>query len=365
MNKANITALQAYMMLLLSSGLTLYVTITPLLLQTARRDAWISAVLALIPVLVWIPLLAYLIEKLERTSIQSWLKQHYGSALSRTISAAVWGFVLIVAYISLFDTIAWVRISYLPATPHQVSAFLLLALCGMAAAAGIRAIAVSAGLLLPLAILLEFYVSGANFQLKNYALLLPVLEHGWKPILQGAAYACAGVFELIVVLFIQDHLSSTLKPRGLLMMSAIFVAATTVTLVESIAVFGPSEAAAMRFPVYEQWRVVKFGKHLSQSDFLSIYLWLSAAFIRISLALFLLVDLLKIKKTKHRRWTLLAIAAGLFALFQLPLSDMLFLSLVRRFYIPFSVYGIIAMTLLFVLLVYWKTRRRVIGREAG
>jgi len=332
------------------------------ILQSAR-DAWISVVVALIPVFVWIPPLAYLIKKLDQTSIQSWFKQHYSSALSWTITATVWVFVLIIAFISLLNTIAWVRISYLQVTPQQVSAFILLALCGLAAAAGIRAIAISAGLLFPIVILLEFYVIGADFQLENYALLLPVLEHGWMPILKGTAYTCAGVFELIVVLFIQDHLSSTMKLRGLLIMSAILIAATTVTVVESIAIFGPSEAAVMRFPVYEQWRVIKFGKHLSQSDYLSIYLWLSAAFIRISLALFILVDLLKIKKTKHQRWTLLAIVTGLFVLLQLPLNNMLFLSLVRRFYIPFSVYGIMSMTLLFVLLVYWKTRRRVINHE--
>lgn len=361
----NITPLQVYMTLYLSVSLTLHVMIAPFLLQAVRRDAWISAILAAVPLTIWILLLMYLVQKLNRTSIQTWLQMHYGKTVRWTITAVAWGYFFVSAFSSLFNTVTWVQVSYLPATPLQVSIVIILALCGIAAAAGIRAIAISAGLLLPFLIVLDFFVKGANVQLKNFQLLLPMLEHGWRPVISGIGYACAGIFEAIVLLFVQDHLSSNMKTGGLLIMNGLFIATLTSTLIESISLFGPFEAAELRFPVYEQWRIVKLGKHLSNSDFLSIYQWLSSAFIRISFSLFVLVDLLNMKQVKYRRWTLFIIVVGLFSLFQFQQNDILFLAWVKQFYFPISFYVVIILTLLFACLVYLKTRRRYIVNETS
>jgi hypothetical protein len=62
---------------------------------------------------------------------------------------------------TLKDTTMWTYASCLPRTPQQVIAASLILLCGFAAYSGIRAIALSPGILLPFVIIFgDFVISG-------------------------------------------------------------------------------------------------------------------------------------------------------------------------------------------------------------
>ncbi|HER2209582.1 TPA: GerAB/ArcD/ProY family transporter, partial [Streptococcus pyogenes] len=82
--------------------------------------------------------------------------------------------------------------NYLTETPVLVTSIALMSLCAYAAYKGIRSLAFTAGLILPLVVLLGFYVAIVNTQYKDYSRLLPVLEHGWHPVLHGTVYSLSG-----------------------------------------------------------------------------------------------------------------------------------------------------------------------------
>ena len=51
----------------------------------------------------------------------------------------------------------------------------------------------------------------------------------------------------------------------------------------AITEFGPIEAAKQRYPAYEEWGLGSIGRFIEHFDFLSIYQWLTGAFIRVGL----------------------------------------------------------------------------------
>ncbi|MDV2887964.1 spore gernimation protein, partial [Alkalihalophilus pseudofirmus] len=87
----------------------------------------------------------------------------------------------------------------------------------------------------------------------------------------------------------------------------------------------------LRYPAYEEWRLVQVGKYIRHVDFLSIYQWLSGAFVRVSISLLLLIDLLPASHNKKFRHVWLTIL-GIFivVLVELPISDMQYVSFLKR-----------------------------------
>jgi len=118
----------------------------------------------------------------------------------------------------------------------------------------------------------------------------------------------------------------------------------------------------MRFPSYEQWRLVTFGHFFEHADFLSIYQWLSGAFIRISLGLYIALDILGLTGSKRRHAALLLIAALLAFAGQFPVSDTVFDAVLSNLYIPGSLIFIAALCLLLAFIAL--TERRKAGVRA-
>ncbi|WP_231571356.1 GerAB/ArcD/ProY family transporter [Gordoniibacillus kamchatkensis] len=350
-----ISLLQGYMLILMAIGILNHVIIIPLLLTASQRDAWISvlAVLAVSP--VWIACLSYILKNMNGTPVKTWLYRHFGKLPATGMLVFFTIYMFVMGAISLKDTITWTIASYLPQTPALA---LVLAGVGcnlLAAYAGLRVIAIVTGILLPVVIVLGDFVMTANYKYKDYSLLFPVFEFGWEPVWKGALYAAGGLLEIICILFYQEHLSK--RPRfGTLMLVNVLLAGLILgPLMGAIAVFGPAEAANQRYPAYEQWRLVQLGQYISHLDFFSIYQWLSGTFVRVSLALFLMVDIWK--PGKRLPWLILY-GALMIVVVVLPVSDARFLDFLGSVFFPASVYSALGLTALFVAKIWISNRMR-------
>lgn len=352
-----ITPLLAYMMLMLAIGMSNHVFILPMLLQSAYRDAPLSVLFTLPALVLWAFLLGYIVKKIKGQSIHIWVGQQYGTLMKYIITAFIWIYFFLIAYNTLFETTTWANSTYLPLTPRFVTLLTLTVLCLFCALSGLRVMAITSGVLLPAVIIFGYYVMSVNFQFKNYSLLFPLLEFGWKQPLYASHYAMAGMMELIVILFFQEKLSPSMKTKGLLIMTFLLVGLIIGPLMGGIAIYGPYEAAQLRFPAFEQWRMVELGPNLSHIDFFSIYQWLAGSFIRISLALYLLVELWRPATKKKRISLFIGISVLLYILLVMPISDMKFMFFLRNFYFPVSFVFLVMLTMLFVLLIYIKNRR--------
>ncbi|MNI52480.1 Spore germination protein [compost metagenome] len=224
-------------------------------------------------------------------------------------------------------------------------------LCFNAARSGIRTITFTSGLLLPVVVILGLYVGTVNIEYKDYNQLFPIFENGWLPVLRGMMYSCTGLFEISFLLFLQPYLAKPLKRRHFILMSVIALGLTLGPLTGSIAEFNPYEAATQRYPAYEEWRIAGFGKYISQTDFFSIYQWLSGSCVRISFALFFAADMWKFESPRQRSYFLLSMTIFLIPLGSFIFNDTTFFDLAIRYIFPGNLILLSAFALLLTLAI--------------
>lgn len=360
MSKASdtITVLQVTMIIITYVGIVDHVIVVPLLLQSAGRDAWIAALLAGGALLLWLPLLFYIMKHTGQQNLYLWLSQHWGRTVALIITLIVVTELFISTLVTIRDVTSWTNITYLPATPNWILTAIMLAVSLYAAYSGLRTIAIVNGILLPLVVALGFFVTIVNIPRKDYTLLFPIMENGIEPVLKGVLYAGGGFMTVIILLLLQHRLERPLGLFSLVILGLILINLTVSPLTGAIAAFGPFEAARQRFPAYEQWRLVTFGHYIEQVDFLSIYQWLVGSFTRLAIGLYVIPDIIHVTKRKHRLWILIFIA-GLLAIFsQIPISDMVFMQFLKKVYFPIIVITVLALTIVIGVLVWIKSRKK-------
>ncbi|OPA77773.1 spore gernimation protein [Paenibacillus selenitireducens] len=356
----SITFFQACMILILSTGLLNHVNIIPLLLQCTGNDGWMSILLVLCIALLWIPTLLYVLNRKGTRPIYLWLKEQSGSFIAWVIVGILILYLFSIAFVTLKDTTNWTMTSYLTRTPVFMLASILTLLCSLSALAGIRSIAICAGALLPIVIILGYFVMGLNFQYKDYSLITPLFENGFYPILKGIVYPGAGMVELFMFLLLQHHLSTKVSYKGLAILAICLAGLTIGPYLGSIANFGREIATDLRFPVFEQWRLVTIGKYINHLDFLSIYQWLSGAFIRISLAIFFVYDLTPIRGKRPKFIFCVSVSIALILAVQFSMSDMLFMKWLYTLYYPTITISIIVLSFIMCLLTWiHQANRRI------
>nr|WP_255654573.1 endospore germination permease [Cohnella sp. REN36] len=356
MPQGRISMLQVFMLLIMAIGLDNHVTVIPLLLHAANKDSWVSVILVLPLCLLWTLLPYWIARKTRQANLLLWLRNRVHPALALFLLIPFLFFFLMNAFITIKEVIVWTKVSYLPETPVLVTSLFLLALCVYTAFRGIRSIAICAGLLLPFVWVLGYFVMSTNFEIKRYELLFPVFTNPFSSIASCMVFAAGSFLEVFVLVLIQHHIADKFKWYHLMLLVLLISGLTIGPLTGSIASFG-YKSAQIRYPTFEQWRLVRLGDYISHLDFLSIYQWLSGAFIRISLMLFLIADLMHLKKERARKYTIGISAFILLLLVVLPLiNDMAYLRIVQWYYI--GTFTIILFSSIWLLLAIVWVRKK-------
>ncbi|MBO9599895.1 MAG: endospore germination permease [Cohnella sp.] len=357
LTKGSISILQAFMLFIMAIGLDNHVTIIPLLLHTANKDSWISVILVL-PICVLWTLLPFWVAKLTRQkNILAWLRNHTHPALALLLLIPFLAFLMTNAFVTFKEVITWTKVSYLPETPILVTSFCLIALCTYTACKGIRSIAVCAGILLPIVWILGYFVMTASFQFKRYNLLFPVFTNPMSSIFSCMMYAAGSFLEVFLMVLVQHRLIGKLRWYHLMILVVLIFGLTIGPLTGAIASFG-YKATQIRYPSFEQWRLVRIGNYVSHLDFLSIYQWLSGAFIRLALVLYLIGDMLHGKSERIRKSIILGTAGILLLLVIQPfINDRVYLQIAKDYYIG-AFYIQLLSSLWLLPAVYWASRNR-------
>ncbi|SFS58078.1 endospore germination permease [Paenibacillus sp. BC26] len=360
MRQRKLSVLQVALLLLTTTVITNQNMIVPLLLDSTGRDAWLSVLLAFVPGILLLGVIKHIMTTTAQEAIIPWVKRNFGAFASVCLVLILFLYLFSSSLIALKDTTNWVDVTFLPETPGFVIAAALTAICFFAAYAGLWSITVCAGILLPFVFVFEGFMVTANIQFKNFHYITPMLANGVAPLSHGLIYSTNGVLEILLLLLIQQHLKEKVRYSSLIILLIITVGMILGPLLESILDFGPTEAARQRFPTFEQWGLVTLGKNVSHLDFLSIFEWLSGSFIRISLCMYLMVELLQLKKAAIRKLILYLITIIMFIVPFLPISDALFVWFLREFYYSYLLLLIVVMvSLLFLFSIIVRVKERV------
>ncbi|PWV95544.1 spore germination protein (amino acid permease) [Paenibacillus cellulosilyticus] len=280
------------MMMMLSVGIVNHVIIVPLVLDEAGRDAWLCPIISTPFIMLWaIFPIRRIVWSLHGQSFQDWLRARGSGALYWLIVAPILLLLVFTSFHTTVDAVEFANSTYAPLTPSAVVMFFFMALCAYAALAGLRTIAFVSCILLPIVVVLGEFVMTANLPHKDYKFLLPIAENGIQPIISGSFYSLSTLAEVFMIILIQPHLRGQIGRWGLVLLVAVLAILMLGPTSAAIAEFGPSEASKMRYPAFSQWRLVTVGRYIEHLDFFAIFQWLSGAFIRVSMTMYLITSL--------------------------------------------------------------------------
>lgn len=350
--------IQVAMVLMLTIGLTSHVIVNPMILDASGRDAWISVIITALVYCPWCGILILIMRKSGQQKLQPWLAQRTNRVISWILIIPLLAQLYLMGATTILYTSSWTVTNYLPATPKFVLVIAITLVCQYAAKVGIRAITLCSGVLLPVVVILGFFIATSNTPHKDYNLLKPYFEHGWQPVINGMIYAGSGFTEIVILLMMQHHLKSQVKYWKLVLLALSIAFITLGPVIGAITEFGPVEAAKQMASPYEQWRLIKLGDYIEHADFLSVYQWLSGASVRVSLSLFLVADVLPIVKNRVRNWVIAAISLSYIILSMLPINQNDYYVWEYRYYYPISLVVMLLISAVCAVISIWPRRTK-------
>lgn len=335
-----------YILLIMSTGFMVHVLLHPIILTVSKRDSWISVIGSVAPLILWTMMIYYLNKKFGQKNIFSWLFSLH-PLISYSIRITLGLYFFLQAFITFQYTVFWAKTNYTSDIPDFFVVVSFAVLCYYASLKGMRTIGSLSFFLLPLVVMLGFLVGFGNIKNKDYSLLFPVFEHGYQGFFLGIIYTCASSFEIIYFLFITPYIKDRIKIKPLMLVCIVIFFLALGPLAGAIAEFGAEEAEKLKVPAYEEWKLLTLGIHITRLDFLSIFQWLSGAFIRISLYMFIVNQLLD--RHKKKNWILLVLYILLIISVLIPWDFSSFFTFLYSVYYPVSlVFLLLLVGLLFI-----------------
>jgi spore germination protein (amino acid permease) len=346
---SKINIVQLLMIFALTNGLIDHVIINPMLLDASGRDAWVTVFITGSMFIVWCLLLAWMMKKSGQQKWQKWIADKTHPVVSWILILPVCVILYLIGATTVLHTVKWNTTNYLPASPALVLVLALVIICCFITVWGLRVIAVTAGILFPIVCVLGVFVSVFNHSEKDYKLLTPILEHGWAPVGDGIIYAASGYIEVVFLLLLQHRLSEKIRVWQVFGYSLFIVGIMLGPIIGAITEFGPREAANQMTSPYEQWRLVKIGEYFEHVDFFSIFQWLSGACIRISLAVYLLTDVLKLRGNA-RKWVTAVIMVSYIFIGVIRTNDYSYYQWMSQVFLPSSLGILLIVTLIWMMI---------------
>ncbi|UII54312.1 spore germination protein [Cytobacillus spongiae] len=348
---------EIFLLLVLSTGLLNHVILIPNILLAAGRDSWISVLIAYFIALLFLILVHYIIKHSPKGGFFQYLQNRIGK-FSYLYLTPVLLFLLGSVYVTFRDLLIWLNAYFLADLPLLLINIVLIVACLLTTFAGIKYMAIASGFLLPVVIILGFFIAITNTPMKDPGYLFPLFSDGYMPVLKGIVYVLSGLLEIYIVVIIQPFTEAKIKFRHLFILLSAFTFLILGPLTASIMEFGPIEATTLRYPAYEQWRLLNIGDYISHLDFFALYQWLSGALIRIGLFMYLIGYLLshKIKDDRLNWKMVIGIYIVLFILTNVNIETYEFYKYLYKYLIPiiFGFFITIIIFSAFTLLVLKK-----------
>ncbi|QHE51181.1 endospore germination permease [Pontibacillus sp. HMF3514] len=356
MRNEPISFLQLFLLIMMSTGFYNHVILMPIV-NEGGRGAWVGTLLNIVPLVIVISIIYFVYKKTNMEPLVKYLQRKIGRIKTILITVPFILYSLLQIYITTFDTVMWTKVNYLNNTPIFVLVISAIFVISILIRGDITSLAIVSGVLLPIVVLLGIFVSLANMSNKDYSLLFPALVNGWGPIWESLFYSLSGAFDLVILLFLQGKLKGEVNYWKYLLIPLILTNLLISPTTGGIALFGPEVNADLRYPAYEQWRVVTIGSYISHVDYFTIYQWLSGAIIRIALFTVIIPDLLVINKEKIRKWVQYSVLIMLLLSLYIPMTDYMFFNLLKHVFLPSMTITMSLYLLFIVLTVIWTSRR--------
>lgn len=353
--------IQLLFVLILFIGISNHVLIMPHLLTTGKRDAWVCVLVSYVFLLLW-GFILYLIMKKnhERLYLYDWIKARAGAIISRVFIFILATYVLTISAISFYDLIQSINIYFLPRTPSLVVMLPFLLISAWSAYGGLKSIVYVSTVLLPIVWVFGIFVALFTSTEKDYSYLFPILVDGYDPVVKGTIIILGGSADLLVLLLLQHHLKKSFTKVNLFFLITIIAGLILGPTTGSLSSFGPAVASDMRFPAFEQWRLITLGEYISHVDFLAVLQLLSGEIIRVSLGFFLLSDMVKGYSMPSRKRFVFSVSSLLLGFITiLPLSDIWVQTMIGKYFYPTAFISSVFLSLALLIISHLPIKKGI------
>jgi spore germination protein KB len=324
------------------------------IIEQAKRDAFVSSIIGSIVFLAYAFWIYKIVNKLPpNQSFLDVLELKMGSMIAWVLRFWIALYLICELFIIEKNVVIWVKSFFLPFTPIWAIALPLLMLCAYLAVKGIKPIAITYSVLIPLIVFLIVFMAVFTFKWRHLNLLLPLFSEGTRPIVEGTITTIRTSMALFLVLLLKPHTEGTFKWKHFVLLLSVISLFFINAAMSVLTIFGPYEASKQRFPLFTQWRLVRISSFVEHLDFLSIYQWLCSTTILISVGLFLIGDLLT-SKHRHNKIAIGICTTILFIGVELQINDTNFLAFTKNYFYPLSTLSILCWT----AIAYMTTRKR-------
>lgn len=249
-------------------------------IQKSKADAWLTAPVAALFVLLALWLLAGTARRFPGQDLFAALSRRH-PVIGRGVGLLYMLFFFVLLCRDFRMLVLFINMTLLEFTPLFVVALLILVCAVYMARGGLEVLARNAEwwifLLLASFVIVPLLLV-SEFQPHN---LLPLLYNGFIPVLHGSWYLFPYFGEMIVLAFIIGHPTFNMKTttKGLLISgSAILIAILCALLVLSANV-----ASRINFPVYETVRQIHLTDFLDRLELPFVAVWMPAVIIKVAL----------------------------------------------------------------------------------
>ncbi|WP_186438252.1 GerAB/ArcD/ProY family transporter [Cohnella terricola] len=342
--------LQLVFLLLLTLGISNHVFIIPHLLKDAGRDAWFSILLAYPFLVAWTAILYFILKSMRDSPFDVWLESRIGKFGRLTVCWCLSLYFLVLGMLIVYDTCMNTEIYFLPKTPNVAVVLSDVIVSYFAARNGLKTIVYFSIILLPIVWLFGYFVSLSTLDSKDYSLIKPFFSEGIASDIRGGMIVFGGSIEMLMLVVLQHKLKKPLNYGTIVILLTLLFGLILGPTLGSLSAFGPNIAGTLRFPAFEQWRLVTVGEYISHVDFLAVFQMMAGSIARTALLIYLLSELIGMHNPRRRQAAMIGGAALMALPSLLHVSDLWMQTVIHdHFYVSSFIFGLAAIAILFPL----------------
>lgn len=288
MNTQQLTVRQATMWFILFQLGSAFLLLPRVLTRIAKQDAWLSVLLAIGAFLLLVPIYLAIAKQVKETSISDHILELFGRIGGKVLLCGfVIGYPYLIYILVLHDLSDFLTTTVIPETPAEPILVLMIAAVIYIVRSGAAVIGRTAEILFFLVILLFALGYASLIPSAEVANLMPVLEHGWKPVLLAAfsvlifPYSETMLFLFLVPYIRKTHRWKTAVIKSALVSGSMFLLMTLLT----ITVLSDGVVSNLMYPSYFAVRTISIGDFYERFEVLVAVLWYITIFYRLSLFL--------------------------------------------------------------------------------
>jgi spore germination protein KB len=258
-------------------------------IKEAKRDAWISQIIAAFMGIAVIIMISYIIKKFPKCSLEEILNTLVGKNISKLIIAYLGVYSFILSLFILNNIAVFMNIVIMQDTPIWVFIFTISLTTAYIVKKGIEVTARCVEIIIPFTLviltILLILLGIISFDINN---LKPFFASNFRNILKPSiAIFIFPYGEAIILLFlntlVRDKENLTKNNVKAVIISSIYLILRPVA---AIGVYGVKQASTLVFPAFLSVRTIKVGDFFTRIELFMVVAWFLTAFVKLAVSIY-------------------------------------------------------------------------------